>query len=166
MKKFFSLSIASLFMAAITFLFIPLAFATDIEPTMFLAQVVELVNSWGGLPWYLRVSGVITILLSSIKVSIIRTWTWDKLGKDAKFWAPMVLALIGGLFAHGQGVFKFDVIFAYLTAGAGAIVLHQILDAVKLIPGIGSVWVGIIEILKLILKAPKEDPEMEIKDLR
>jgi hypothetical protein len=85
-----------------------------------------------------------------MKVSFIRP-LWDKLGWGKALVAP-VLGIAGGLLSIQE--FSFQAIIAYMFAGAGAIVLHQMLDGLKGIPGIGGWFVSVVEFLQKLLKAP------------
>lgn len=120
----------------------------------FLADVLKAVKDFGGLDWMARVASIILLIVSSLKVTFLRQLIWDKLDTklgDYKALVPLALSLVAGIL--GQGSLSWTTAVAYLGAGAGAIVLHELLDAVKSLPGIGSVWKTIIEIVMNVFGA-------------
>lgn len=122
----------------------------------FFSQVITLIKQFGGLPWVLKIAGIAAVLLSTLKVSAIREITWDKLGA-AKAWAAPVLGLIFGVLSLGTSL-TWASALAYISAGAGAIILHELLDSIKAIPRIGSVWLSIIGVIQSLLGGKKTDP--------
>lgn len=119
----------------------------------FFMQVLTFVKQFGGLPWVLKVAGIAAILISTLKVSILRELIWEKLG-NAKAWAAPLLGLIFGIASLGSDL-SWASALAYMSAGAGAIILHELLDSVKTVPGIGSVWLSVIEVIQKILGGKK-----------
>lgn len=119
----------------------------------FFSQVLTFVKQFGGLPWVLKIAGISAILISTMKVSVLRELIWDKLG-NAKVWAAPLLGLLFGIASLGSGL-SWASALAYISAGAGAIILHELLDSVKGIPGLGSVWLSIIEVIQKILGGKK-----------
>lgn len=140
-------------------LFAVFAFAQDTVPAPaetiegFFSQTLTFIKQFGGLPWVLKIAGISAILISTLKVSTIRELTWDKLG-NAKVWAAPVLGLIFGVLSLGTNLTLASAL-AYISAGAGAIILHELLDSIKAIPGIGSIWVSIIDVIKSLLGGAK-----------
>lgn len=130
--------------------------APVLEPQDFMAQVMEFVKGWGGFTTLFKISGIIALVVSSMKVSFLKELLWDKLGAF-KVWVAPVLGLIAGVLGLGAGGAELSaaVVFAYLTAGGGAIILHELLDSVKAIPGIGPVWVSFIGIVQGLLGGKK-----------
>src|SRR4051812_33026890 len=104
-------------------------------------QVLSLIYAWGGIPFTLKVSGIILVVVSMLKVTAFRPM-WDFLGPCKAFLCAF-LALLGGIFSLGQNMTAAGIL-AYLFSGAGAVVLHEMLDQVKLIPGIGPQYIMII----------------------
>lgn len=119
----------------------------------FFTQVLTFVKQFGGLPWVLKIAGIAAILISTLKVSVLRELIWDKLG-NAKAWAGPLLGLIFGLASLGSEL-NWASALAFVSAGAGAIILHELLNTVKAIPGIGSVWLSVIEVIQKILGGKK-----------
>lgn len=150
MKSFFSLIVV--FITA-TFLFSGLAFAQEVGDIDMLSRILQYVKDFGGLGSFAKISGAITLLLSLTKVSFIKP-LWDKLG-DFKAYAGPALGFLAGLFnAFTGNKFDWAVVAAWTFAGSGSVFLHEILDTIKAIPGVGTLWVTVIEIIKGILKAP------------
>lgn len=141
------------------FLFTFYSWASDMElipADQFFNQVLQAVKDFGGIPWTLKIASIITLIISTMKVSFIRP-LWEKLGWIKGIVAP-VLGLAGGiLILVSEGHFSISGLFAYMFAGAGAIVLHEMLDGLKQIPGIGSTFLSIIEFAQSALKAPKPE---------
>lgn len=128
-----------------------------VSPADFLSEIINFVRSAGGLSTFAIISGVITLLLASMKVSFLNDLVWSKLG-EKKIWAAPIIGLIAGILGLGHdGKITGAMIFAYITTGFGAIALHEILDLVKLIPGIGSIYVTIINIIEGALGGPSAD---------
>lgn len=112
------------------------------------------------VPWALKVSAVIMVVIASMKVDFINRDIWDHFGKYKALVAPL-LGLIGGLLAQAiNGSFSIQSVLAYMAAGSGAILLHEILDWVKAWPGIGPMYAGLIGIVEnLIPDAPAPAPD-------
>ncbi len=140
--------------------FAVLAFAQDTIPAPaetvegFFAQTLTFIKQFGGLPWVFKIAGIAAILLSTLKISVLREYTWDKLG-NAKVWAAPVIGLIFGIASLGTNLTLASAL-AYISAGAGAIILHELLDSVKAIPGLGGVWISIIDVIKSLLGGSKQ----------
>ena len=129
------------------------------EPTMsldqFLALVLEKMKGFGGIPWTLKIAAILMILLGTLKVSFARP-VWDKLGPYKALAAPVLSLLIGiiSLGANPNQMITGPGVVAYLFAGAGAIVLHELIDAIKSIPGIGPTYLNILVFMQTFLKKP------------
>lgn len=126
--------------------------AVDMPLQEFLSLVFKSVHEFGGLSWGLKVGAVIMLLISSMKVSLVRQWTWDKIPAGIKPMVAPILGAIAGLASLG----KWDVpsIVAWAMAGAGAVLLDQILDGVKQMPGIGPKYIAVIDFISKLLKKP------------
>lgn len=123
----------------------------------FLGQVLQTIEQFGGMKWMGQVAAVLAILISSMKVSFLNELVWQKLG-EAKAWLAPALGVLYGVFSMwaGEGELTWAGVLAYFAAGAGAVVLHELLDTIKAVPGIGSVWVTIINIIKGVLGGPTQ----------
>lgn len=157
MKTFFNIIALAIIMTCFTLV----AFAQSAVPQPadtvegLLTQTLTFIKQFGGLPWVLKIAGISAILISTFKISAIRELTWDKLG-NAKVWAAPVLGLVFGILSLGTDL-TWASALAYVSAGAGAIILHELLDSLKAIPGIGSVWVSIIEVIQSLLGGKKQN---------
>lgn len=130
-------------------------FADDsvIAPQDFLTQVLAAIQSLGGLSWALKIAAVITVIISSMKVSFLNQLIWSKLGAFQAWVAP-VLGLVAGIISlYGSGSVSLAALFAYVSAGAGAVILHELLDTAKAIPGLGATWVWVIGLIEGALGA-------------
>ena len=127
-----------------------------ISPTDFFTQVAAFVQSIGGLSTLLKISGVIMLIIASMKVTFLNTLIWSKLG-SLQIWVAPVLGLIAGILSLGTGL-TLPAAFAYISAGGGAVYMHEIMDLVKAIPGIGSTYVAIINFLENLLGGPAANP--------
>jgi hypothetical protein len=155
--KYLYAAFAVIFAVSIYMLFnIAHAQETVLAPADFLSQILSAVKSFGGLSWMLKVSAVLTIVISSMKVSFFRGLVWDKLGA-LKPWLAPILGLLAGILTLGAGGgMSLAGVMAWISAGAGAIIFHELLDTVKAIPGLGPMWVSVIDIISGLLGgAPK-----------
>jgi hypothetical protein len=129
--------------------------SVEVSPQDFLTQVLEAIKNFGGVSTMLKISSIILLIVSSMKVSFLNDLIWSKLGSFKVYAAP-VLGLIAGLLGLGNaGSVTLASVLAYVAAGGGAVFLHEILDTVKLIPGIGPQYVKLIEVVELLLGGSK-----------
>lgn len=129
--------------------------AATVEPSAFFAQVLQVIQSLGGLSMLLKVSALITLIVASMKVSFLNNLVWKKLG-EAQVWVAPVLGLVAGLLhLLGGSAFSWAMVFAYLSAGGGAVFLHEILDSIKAIPGLGAVYIKLINLVESALGGQK-----------
>lgn len=120
-------------------------------------QMLQLIGQWGGMPWGAKVSAVILLVLASMKASALRP-LWDKAG-PFKVWFAPILGLAAGIISLApSGELSAAGILAYVTAGAGAVILHELLDTLKAVPGLGPVWLMVIDLIKMALRAPPPPP--------
>jgi cytochrome c oxidase subunit IV len=121
----------------------------------FLLSVWQTIQSLGGLTWSLKITAIITLVIASMKVSFLNELIWSKLG-NLKTWVGPILGLLVGLVSLvAQGNLSLVGVFAYFSAGIGAIALHELLDTIKGIPGLGPIYVGIIDAIEKTLGGPK-----------
>jgi len=132
----------------------------DITLADFLSQVVEVALRIGGLSTMMKVSVVILLLVSALKVGPLKA-LWTSLGFGQVWLAPL-LALVAGLLGLGTAGAPFSLALAlvYMTTGAGAVFLHEILDSVKTIPGIGPVYLKAIQLVVRPSAAPAVHADM------
>lgn len=119
---------------------------SDPTPGTVLQDFFGVIGNLKGMKWQMAVASIITVLISTLKVSAWRP-LWDKLGWFKGFLAPTLSVGSIVLIAWGTGQLSWGTLLVAITTGAGAVALHELLDAFKGIPGIGKVWVAIIEIL-------------------
>lgn len=145
MNKF--LIVVLLFVAA---LLVPnFAVADDLSMNSFMSDVLTFIANFGGLPTVGKISAAVLLLIASMKVSFIRGFVWDKLGAFKALVAPLLGVFVGVL---SMQPITLPGLAAYFFAGAGAIVLHELFDAIKSMPGIGPVYVSVIEMIQKLLK--------------
>jgi hypothetical protein len=121
----------------------------------FLSDVGTFIQSCGGLSAWAIAAGSITLLIGAFKCSYFSP-LWEKLG-NFKTYAPLILALIAGIIQlKADNNFSGASVFAWLTVGAGAAILHDLLDGVKSIPGLSGVYKTIITLTQaaLLKKSP------------
>lgn len=130
-------------------------FATDpvppLPPTDFLTMVLDYIKSFGGISWVLKISGIITIIIASMKVSFLNDLIWSKLNGFKAWLAPILGIIMGVVSLSLSGQLTFAGVLAYFAAGAGAVVLHELLDTIKAIPGLGAIYVAIINAIEAAL---------------
>lgn len=156
-------SIESLFFAFLI-LFSFAALAQDVvSPAAFLDQVIAFIQSWGGLSKVAMIAGIITVLISSMKVTALNQAVWAKLGAW-QAWVGPIMGLAAGILGLGQtGPITPASIFAYVTAGAGAIIIHELLDTVKALPGIGTLMKWAIDIAEQFFHGPSSNAPSAVK---
>jgi hypothetical protein len=119
------------------------------EEVTFFEQVLQFIKSMGGVDVYTNISAAILLVVASSKVPFVKQVFWDKLGKF-KALLPLVLGLIAGLVVMGKAL-TLPAAFVYISTGAGAIAMHEILKAVKELPGIAPVWVKVLDVVGALL---------------
>lgn len=155
MKKIVTLA----FLAASMFGIYAFAQASPISPQDFFAQVLQAVKDMGGLPGMAKISSVILLLVASMKVNLINSVVWDKLG-EFKAILPLLLGILAGLLLLPQ--VTFPAVLAYLLTGGGAILFHQLLDMAKSVPGLGKIYVYAIDLVeKFLMSAPPSGPAVK-----
>jgi len=127
----------------------------------FLSQVGSFIQSCGGLSAWAIAAGTIMLVIASFKCSYFAP-LWEKLG-NFKTYVPLLLALVAGLIQlKAEDKFSAANIFAWLTVGAGAAILHDLLDGVKSIPGLSAIYKTIITLAQAaLLKTPEEIIKVE-----
>lgn len=127
----------------------------DLPLSDFLAQVLQAIAGFGSMGTLVKVSAVITLIVSTMKVSFFNSLVWSRLGPFKVLVAP-ALALIGGVIGlYGAGTpITLPVVFSYLVVGTGAVFLHQVLDAVQTLPFAGPLIKSVIAIVEKVLGGP------------
>ena len=147
------------------FVLVAMAQETMSPDAEFVRQVWDAIQNFGGLNFVARCSLVIMLIISSMKVSFLRP-LWTKLGK-AQPWLTLGLGFLGGLADAfmGHDKFSWSVVVAYAVAGAGAGYIHDLLDTIKKVPGLGAVYVGLIDVLMEVLGGAKAKKAEEVEKL-
>ncbi len=135
------------------------------QTSNFLADVLANILTIGG--WnILAVSALITLIIALIKTSRqTNAMIWTRLGPAKVLVAPL-LAIVTGVIGLGTGGVPITgaLVFTYLTAGAGAVLLHEMLDALKDMPGIGKPYLALIALAEDLL-SKKVKQKIEVVDV-
>lgn len=121
-----------------------------VSPGDFLSETLKQLQGFGGLGFSAKLAVGLTIIVSSMKVSVLNG-LWDKLGGAKVYVAPALSLIAGALLLKP---FSFAGLAAYGLSGAGAVFLHEILDSIKNVPGIGKLYVSIINVIQSALHGP------------
>jgi hypothetical protein len=133
-----------------------LAQATDVVTMdQFSIDVLQAIQKFGGMTWLGKVASIVFLVLASMKVSFFNQIFWSKLGRLQPWMAP-ALGLLAGILAPAVTgeAWTLSGALAYMAAGSGAIILHELLGLIKVIPGIGPVWIKVIEVLESVTGGP------------
>jgi hypothetical protein len=117
----------------------------------FLQKVLNFIKDFGGLDQMAKIAGIVLLVVESMKVSFFQE-TWKKLG-NYKFLVAPVLSLSAGLVLMKP--ISVAGVLTYLLAGAGASKFHDLLDAVKGLPGVSATFQKVIDVV-LGLLGPKK----------
>lgn len=120
------------------------------------ADVSKAISGFGGMFWMLKIGTIILLIIGSMKVSFLKP-LWEKLGPNLQPWLAPTLGFVAGLLmlAVGNAPPTIASIIAYITAGSGALVMHEWLESLKALPGLGPIYVSVINIIESILGANK-----------
>lgn len=152
-------------------LFARICFSQDtgdvLAPDDFLSQVLAFIKSFGGLSMVLKIAGIVTLIISTMKVSILNQLIWSKLGK-LKAWLAPFLGLVAGvlMLSIDNHAITLAAVMAYVASGGGAIYLHELLDTIKGIPGLGQFYVSAIDSVEKMLGGPAAQREQLNAQLR
>lgn len=117
-------------------------------------------NLFNDTPLLGKILGGVLVIVGTWKVSYFQP-LWKKLKENGKAdWVGPVLGLIGGVATmYMQGDVSFSVLLAALGGGALAPYVADLLDVLYKIPGLSTVWKSVIEVLKVVLRAPKDSQQ-------
>lgn len=124
----------------------------DVPINDWLKQSMTMIQEFGGVNWIGKISIIMTLVTSSMKVSFLNQMIWSKI-KHFQVWVAPLLA-VGYCFSLKATEGKFPSmpeLIAYFSAGAGAIILHEMLDSAKQIPWLGERWLSIIIMIESAL---------------
>jgi hypothetical protein len=119
------------------------------------SQLVSLIQSFGSLSAPAKIAGIVLFIVAVVKSSFVQP-LWAKLGNAQVLVAP-ILAVIVSIVSIQP--FSWAALWSSLLSGALAIGMHQLLDAVKTLPGIGSAYLTVINFVESILQAPESVKE-------
>jgi hypothetical protein len=124
----------------------------------FLLQIVRVVQELGGAKWGASVTLGIVVFISTVKVSVLRKY-WDLIGSLKVLVAPS-LALIAGIASlklnpNASAHDLWPILAAWMLAGGGSVIVHQLLDAVKGLPFVGAKYDLMIEVVQGLLGGRK-----------
>jgi hypothetical protein len=114
-------------------------------------EAVGLFTNWKGLSYQYKIAGVLFILVGTAKNSVLAPH-WEKLPKAIKPWVAPVLSLVAFLFMVQP--FTLETALAAVATGAAAGYAAQLLDLIKMIPGVGPVIRTVIDVVGVVLKRP------------
>jgi hypothetical protein len=124
--------------------------ASTVSTDSLISAVSTVIQNFGGLSWALKIACIVLLIIAFMKVSFLSSF-WAKLGSFQAYLAPVLGLILGALTLSVSGSVTLAGVLAYLAAGSGAILLHELLDTIKAIPGLGAVYVGIIDAIESVL---------------
>jgi hypothetical protein len=118
-------------------------------------MMMKAIGDYKALGWQAGMSMIVMLIIASMKNSALRSMIWDKMKWGKVFVAP-VLSLILVIAAQLKGGHPVDFksLMLAMVTGAGALALHEILDGIKYLPGVGPMWVSLIDLIGKFLKKP------------
>lgn len=125
----------------------------DVGLEVMFQQAAKAVTDWKTLGWQLGLAALITLLISSMKNSLLRGLIWDKVPNWLKMFVAPLLSIIAFALMMGKG-FTSATLAAALTTGVGSQYLHEMLDALKTAPFVGDKWSWLVDAIGSMLKAP------------
>lgn len=143
------------------------AYADDISGSDLLSLVFKSITGFGGLTWAAKVVLIVNLVIAATKVSFLRQAIWSKLGSFQALVAP-VLGLVGAMIAYFTAGVPLSLpnLLAFAGTAAGAVILHEVLDGIKSWPGIGPIYVTVINFLSNLLGAEKTPVEVKMDALK
>lgn len=112
-------------------------------------MILSLIASFGGLPWVLEIAVFIFLIIAFAKFTPLKK-SWDSL-EHLKALVPLAFGLLIGIL--NLQTYSVAGIAAYLLTGAGAMLVHDMLEIVKGVPGLGPSYIGAIEFISRKLGA-------------
>lgn len=125
---------------------------TALDDMSFLQKVMGFIQGFGGLSAMAKISGIILLIIATMKTTFLAP-IWAKLGNlggsgiSVQAWIAPILGLVAGILSLGSSL-SWQAALAYIGSGAGAIILHQLLDDVKSWPGLGAAYVAAINFVE------------------
>lgn len=149
MKKVWMLPVA-----AIAILVPFLAFAQAAAPVdigTWIGQLASTISQFvsSNVTWQVKAAAVIALIISSMNVTVLNQWVWQKIPSSLQIWFAPLLGLVAGILGVLNGGSWSDVL-PYVVAGGGAVFVHELLSMIAAIPGLGPMWVSLINIIENI----------------
>lgn len=114
-------------------------------------QLMDLIKNFNGMDVAGKIAGIVLLIIAIVKSSLLRP-LWDKAGAWKIVVAPSLSLVVAFVMIQP---FEPKAIFTSLLSGALAVATHELLDAIKNIPGVGPAYVKAITFIQMLLKAPK-----------
>jgi hypothetical protein len=117
----------------------------------FVDQLYAVLQNFGALSPLLKASAILTLLISAWKVSAFQ-WMWSQLGKFQSFMAPLLMTaavIVQSLIKSGS--VNWSSVGTAIVIGLTSIGFHELLCALKSFPGIGPLFVKVIDVVEAFL---------------
>lgn len=144
----------------IMLLFVPImAFAQEVmipeeDLGYIFSQLLKAIGDWKAIGWQAGLAGMLTLLIGTMKNSLLRAYIWDKIPQPAKVLVAPLVAII--VFALGMGKdFSVGAFIAALTTGVASVYLHQLILALMQAPFVGEKVKAVLDFLAKLLKKPE-----------
>ena len=124
--------------------------ASSLSFGQLLDDIVTAAQGFGGLSWALKIAVVIMCLIGLMKVSFLSS-LWAKLGAFQAWLAPILGLALGICLLAANGTITLAGVMAYVGAGGGAVFIRELLEGVKAIPGLGPMYVTILNLIESAL---------------
>lgn len=123
--------------------------SSSITTDQFIADAITAVGQFGqaGMPVGLKIALITLMIIALMKVSVLSSF-WAKLGNFQAILSPILAIAIGYIFYSNGAPFQWSTTLAFFASGVGATGLHEVLDMIKAIPGLGSAYVSIINLIE------------------
>jgi hypothetical protein len=122
------------------------------------SQLYAFITGFATMSTAAKISGIVLLIIAIMKSSFLAP-VWAKLGNLQVLVAP-VLAIAVSMVAIQP--FTWATFSQSLISGTVAIGVHQLLDGIKTIPGLGSIYISVINFFESILQAPAATMEKQI----
>ncbi|MBK9390462.1 MAG: hypothetical protein IPN68_09810 [Bacteroidetes bacterium] len=125
----------------------------DMDLITFIVQAVQHIGTLQGLSGQALVLAAaavgIRILISTLKVSMLRQLLWDKLPMVAKMLAAPVLGVLLAIATLPE--LTVQVLVAGLVSGALGIAVHHLLKVIEGLPGISATVQAVVQLMSRLL---------------
>lgn len=133
--------------------------ADSMSTWKFVQLAIAQSEQFGSFPWATKIASLMLLLIASFKVSRggwvpILSKLWPQEDGKKPIVVLMASLVLGVLMTGASGQITMARVLTYIGAGAGSILLHEIIDKLKLIPGLGPVYVSTIKLIESLLGKP------------